>query len=92
MVVDLDVRGMSLTIVARRWRRGLRRVIQFAAVLLAIAGARAADVRAQPTPPPLEREFRAAWITPIEGGDWPSRPGLSIEEQKGELAAVLGAA
>ncbi|HEY7233083.1 MAG TPA: family 10 glycosylhydrolase [Gemmatimonadaceae bacterium] len=44
---------------------------------------------AQPTPPPIAREFRAAWITPVEGGDWPSRPGLSIEEQKAELSDVL---
>ena len=61
-------------------------------MLLVLAAAGAADVRAQPTPPPLEREFRAAWITPIEGGDWPSRPGLSVEEQKAELTAVLDAA
>ena len=44
---------------------------------------------AQPTPPPIAREFRAAWISPTEGGDWPSRPGLSIDEQKAELAEVL---
>lgn len=44
---------------------------------------------AQPTPPPITREFRAVWITPVEGGDWPSRPGLSIEEQKAELSDVL---
>ena len=43
-------------------------------------------------PPAPAREFRAAWITPIEGGDWPSRPGLSVDEQKAELTAVLDAA
>ena len=83
---------MSYTIVARRCRRGLARVTVLAAAALAMAAARAADVCAQPTPPPLEREFRAAWITPIEGGDWPSRPGLSVDEQKAELTAVLDAA
>ena len=83
---------MSYTTVARRCRRGLARVALLAAATLAMAVARAADVRAQPTPPPLEREFRAAWITPIEGGDWPSRPGLSVDEQKAELTAVLDAA
>ncbi|HKW10498.1 MAG TPA: family 10 glycosylhydrolase [Gemmatimonadaceae bacterium] len=49
----------------------------------------ATGASAQPTPPPIAREFRAAWITPVEGGDWPSRPGLSIEEQKAELSDVL---
>src|SRR5205085_8061448 len=44
---------------------------------------------AQPVPPRIAREFRAAWISPTEGGDWPSRPGLSIEEQKAELSEVL---
>ena len=42
-----------------------------------------------PLPPPLVREFRGAWISPTEGGDWPSRPGLSIAEQKAELVALL---
>lgn len=73
---------MSYTTVFRR----------LAAAVLIMAVARTTVVRAQPTPPPLEREFRAAWITPTEGGDWPSRPGLSVEEQKSELAAVLDAA
>ena len=40
----------------------------------------------------MEREFRAAWISPTEAGDWPSRPGLSVAEQKTELTAVLDAA
>lgn len=44
---------------------------------------------AQPTPPTVVREFRAAWISPTEQGDWPSRPGLSIDEQKAELVEVL---
>src|SRR5512138_673231 len=92
MVVDINVRVMSYTIVARRCRRGLKRVMGLAAAVLVIAVARTTAARAQPTPPPLEREFRAAWITPTEGGDWPSRPGLSVAEQKAELAAVLDAA
>jgi uncharacterized lipoprotein YddW (UPF0748 family) len=46
-------------------------------------------------PPPVLREFRAVWITPISDGgpsDWPSRPGLSIEQQKAELRALLDCA
>ncbi|MFL5580263.1 MAG: family 10 glycosylhydrolase [Gemmatimonadaceae bacterium] len=38
------------------------------------------------------REFRAAWVSPVAsntGGDWPSRPGLSPEQQQRELLALL---
>ncbi|HKN64651.1 MAG TPA: family 10 glycosylhydrolase [Gemmatimonadaceae bacterium] len=83
---------MSYIIVASRCRRGLGRVSSLATIVLAMVVASAAVARAQPAPPPLEREFRAAWITPTEGGDWPSRPGLSVDEQKAELTAVLDAA
>ncbi|HXC24690.1 MAG TPA: family 10 glycosylhydrolase [Gemmatimonadaceae bacterium] len=43
-------------------------------------------------PPPIAREFRAAWISPINDGthgDWPSMPGLSVDAQKAELQTLL---
>jgi uncharacterized lipoprotein YddW (UPF0748 family) len=43
-------------------------------------------------PPPPPREFRGAWITPLIGGhvpDWPSRPGLTAEQQQHELRRLL---
>ena len=40
-------------------------------------------------PPPLVREFRAAWIATVANIDWPSRPGLPSERQRAELAALL---
>ena len=40
-------------------------------------------------PPPLTREFRGAWISPVEGGEWPSRPGLPAEQQQAQLAALF---
>lgn len=40
-------------------------------------------------PPPLAREFRAAWIATVANIDWPSKPGLPAEEQKKELIAIL---
>lgn len=43
-------------------------------------------------PPPVPREFRAAWVTPIwDRGfkDWPSAPGLSPDSQRAELRALL---
>src|ERR1043166_6055504 len=51
--------------------------------------------RAPPTPaPPPEpmREFRAAWVSPINDGglnEWPSRPGLSPDVQRAELRHLL---
>jgi uncharacterized lipoprotein YddW (UPF0748 family) len=40
-------------------------------------------------PPPFAREMRAAWVSPVEGGEWPSRPGMSPEAQRAELLAVF---
>jgi uncharacterized lipoprotein YddW (UPF0748 family) len=40
-------------------------------------------------PPPLAREFRAAWVATVGNIDWPSRPGLTSEQQQTELLAIL---
>ena len=40
-------------------------------------------------PPIILREFRGAWLSPAADGDWPSRPGLSAEQQQRELIALL---
>ena len=40
-------------------------------------------------PPKVEREFRAAWIAVVSNIDWPSKPGLPVEEQKAELRALI---
>jgi uncharacterized lipoprotein YddW (UPF0748 family) len=40
-------------------------------------------------PPPLRREFRAAWVATVANIDWPSKPGLSTDEQKEEMLALL---
>ena len=39
--------------------------------------------------PEVQREFRAAWIATVVNIDWPSRSGLSTEEQKNELVHML---
>jgi uncharacterized lipoprotein YddW (UPF0748 family) len=44
---------------------------------------------ADDSPPPVEREFRAAWLATVQNIDWPSRPGLSAERQRRELIAIL---
>ncbi|MBV9880650.1 MAG: family 10 glycosylhydrolase, partial [Gemmatirosa sp.] len=40
-------------------------------------------------PPPVAREFRAAWVATVGNIDWPSRPGLSTKDQQAELLAIL---
>jgi uncharacterized lipoprotein YddW (UPF0748 family) len=40
-------------------------------------------------PPPLAREFRAAWVATVGNIDWPSRIGLTSEQQQAELLAIL---
>ena len=43
----------------------------------------------KPLPPPPAREFRAAWVATVANIDWPSKPGLPVEQQKAELIAIL---
>jgi uncharacterized lipoprotein YddW (UPF0748 family) len=40
-------------------------------------------------PPPVPREFRAAWIATVGNIDWPSKPGLPTADQKRELIAIF---
>src|SRR3972149_2318658 len=40
-------------------------------------------------PPPVAREFRAAWIATVANIDWPSRPGLPVDQQQQELVRLL---
>src|SRR5256885_1992417 len=40
-------------------------------------------------PPIILREFRGAWLSPAADGDWPSRAGLSAEQQQRELITLL---
>lgn len=39
--------------------------------------------------PPIEREFRAAWVATVANIDWPSKPGLSTEQQQAEILRIL---
>ncbi len=43
-------------------------------------------------PPPAPREFRAAWVATVANIDWPSRPGLSPQEQRAEVLRLLNRA
>jgi uncharacterized lipoprotein YddW (UPF0748 family) len=35
------------------------------------------------------REFRAVWVATVDNIDWPSKPGLTTEQQKNEAIAIL---
>ncbi len=40
-------------------------------------------------PPKAQREFRAAWVASVANINWPSKPGLPVEEQQQEAIALL---
>ena len=44
------------------------------------------------SPPPVQREFRAAWVATVSNIDWPSRPDLDTWSQQAELLAILNKA
>jgi uncharacterized lipoprotein YddW (UPF0748 family) len=41
------------------------------------------------SPPPVQREFRGAWIATVGNINWPSKRGLPVAEQKAELIRIL---
>jgi uncharacterized lipoprotein YddW (UPF0748 family) len=41
------------------------------------------------TPPSPSREFRGAWVASVANIDWPSKPGLTTNQQQAELIAIL---
>lgn len=41
------------------------------------------------TLPPIRRELRGAWVATVRNIDWPSKPGLSAQQQQQELLAIM---
>jgi uncharacterized lipoprotein YddW (UPF0748 family) len=39
--------------------------------------------------PRAEREFRGVWVATVANIDWPTKPGLSTDDQKKEVLAIL---
>lgn len=56
--------------------------------LLLLAGCTTAPKVAE-NPPPAPREFRAAWVATVANIDWPTKTGLSAEEQRAEAIVIL---
>lgn len=65
-----------------------------AAVWMAALVACGTKESAAPTPAPAmdPPELRGGWIPTVNNIDWPSAPGLPVEQQKAELLALLDAA
>jgi uncharacterized lipoprotein YddW (UPF0748 family) len=57
--------------------------------LLAMLSAPAATYLPSKNVPALEREFRGAWVAVVNNIDWPSRKGLTTEQQQTELRAII---
>src|SRR5262245_6276381 len=55
-------------------------------VLIAYDSPAAADEPPVPDPP---REFRGGGAAPVANIDWPSKPGLPVEQQRKELLAII---
>ena len=71
-------------------RRGGRRLGLVLATLGVCFAGQAADYTASKVIPPAPmREFRGAWVATVGNIDWPSRKGLSTQDQKAELLAIL---
>ena len=47
---------------------------------------------ADTAPPPVTREFRGLWVATVNNIDWPSRTGLTADQQRSELLTLLDGA
>ena len=72
---------------------GIRRAGTFLALLLSAScatGRPSGRATAPPAgPPPVDREFRAAWVATVDNINWPSAPGLPVELQRQEAVRLL---
>ena len=48
-----------------------------------------AGERKLPETPRADREFRGVWVATVVNIDWPSKPGLSTDDQKKEAVTIL---
>lgn len=63
-----------------------------AAILMALGSATTSALawnETTATVAPPSQEFRAAWVATVYNIDWPSRAGLSVDAQKGEMNAIV---
>ena len=65
------------------------RYFEVSAFVLAIALSSLTFAQERTVPPPAPREFRAAWVASVGNSNWPSKPGLPVDQQKREMIALL---
>mgnify|MGYP001579314404 CR=1 FL=1 len=73
----------------------MRHPIALLAIVLLLTGCSTFAPRATEaisSGPRAEREFRGAWVATVANIDWPSKPGLTTEEQQREARAILDTA
>lgn len=68
--------------------RRISRVAYFLVALLVWVKPSLAENDNAKSPPAAPREFRGVWVATVENIDWPSRPGLSTDQQKQEMLAI----
>ena len=69
--------------------RRFRTLLQAVKVTIAFGFILCLDTNAADLPPVLDREMRAVWVATVANIDWPSKPGLSTEEQQAELRQIV---
>jgi uncharacterized lipoprotein YddW (UPF0748 family) len=69
-----------------------RLILSILSLILAVPALTAADSNFVPSnvkPPFVQREFRAGWVATVANIDWPSAPGLPVDQQKAEMVAIM---
>src|SRR3954464_5912141 len=64
-------------------------VLVFFIWALSVCPVFAGYIRTNLMPPTLKREFRGVWVATVNNIDWPSKPGLPVNEQKRELIRIM---
>ncbi len=72
-----------------QFKASLRLLVGSFGVIFFSAAVSAEDTASLPTPPPMMREFRGVWVATVKNIDWPSKPGLSGDDQQRELIKIL---
>ena len=66
----------------------IKNIFLILAAMVAVGGCREwSDPKLEP--PPALREMRGVWVATVTNIDWPSKPGLSSDEQQKEMIAIL---
>jgi uncharacterized lipoprotein YddW (UPF0748 family) len=70
-------------------RRRVLLTLPLALAALPARGTGVSYVAAKEVPPAVPREFRGAWVATVGNIDWPSKAGLTTQQQQAELLALL---